>query len=90
MCLAVPGKILSVAGEDPLQRIGRVSFGGITKEVNLAFVPEAKVGDYVVVHVGLAISTVDEEEAERTLEYFRELGELMELEAGPEPKAEGP
>lgn len=90
MCLAVPGKILSVAGEDPLQRIGRVSFGGITKEVNLAFVPEANVGDYVVVHVGLAISTVDQEEAERTLEYFREMGELAELESGAEPRPENP
>lgn len=80
MCLAVPGKILSLAGEDPLQRVGRVSFGGVVKEVNLAFVPEAKVGDYVVVHVGLAISTIDEEEANRTLEYFREIGELAELE----------
>src|SRR6188472_1834683 len=80
MCLAVPGKILSIVGEDPLQRAGRISFGGIVKEVNLAFVPEAKVGDYVVVHVGLAISTVDEEEAERTLQYFREMGELAELE----------
>jgi hydrogenase expression/formation protein HypC len=81
MCLAVPGKLLEVAGEDPLRRSGRVSFGGIVKEVNLAFVPEAKVGDYVVVHVGLAISIVDEEEATRTLEYFREMGELAELEA---------
>jgi hydrogenase expression/formation protein HypC len=80
MCLAVPGKILSIVGEDPLQRAGRVSFGGIVKEVNLACVPEAKVGDYVIVHVGLAISTVDQEEAERTLEYLREMGELAELE----------
>jgi hydrogenase expression/formation protein HypC len=88
MCLAVPGKILSVAGEDPLQRLGRVSFGGIVKEVNLACVPEAKVGEYVIVHVGLAISTVDEEEAERTLEYFREMGELAELgESQPESGA---
>src|SRR5690349_7829295 len=97
MCLAVPGKILSVAGEDALQRTGRVSFGGIVKEVNLAFVPEATVGDYVVVHVGLAISTVDEEEAERTLQYFREMGELAELSesgesSGPaeEPKGASP
>lgn len=67
-----------MAGEDPLARVGRVSFGGIVKEVNLAFVPEAKVGDYVIVHVGLALSTVDEEEAERTLDYFRQIGELEE------------
>jgi hydrogenase expression/formation protein HypC len=81
MCLAVPGKILAIAGEDPLQRTGRISFGGIIKEVNLAFVPEVKIGDYVLVHVGLAISTVDQEEAERTLQYFREMGELAELES---------
>ncbi len=71
---------MSIAGEDPLQRMGRVSFGGIVKEVNLACVPEATVGDYVIVHVGLAISTVDPEEAERTLEYFQQIGELAELE----------
>ena len=74
---------MSVAGEEPLQRVGRVSFGGIVKEVNLAFVPEANVGDYVIVHVGLAISTVDEEEAERTLDYFRQMGELEELREPP-------
>src|SRR6187200_1197483 len=95
MCLAVPGKILSVAGEDPLQRTGRVSFGGIVKEVNLACVPEAKVGDYVIVHVGLALSTVDPEEALRTLEYFREMGELGELEeqsrkVTPQPMTKSP
>jgi hydrogenase expression/formation protein HypC len=84
MCLAIPGKILSVAGEDPLQRMGRVSFGGIVKEVNLAFVPEANAGDYVIVHVGLALSTVDQEEAERTLDYFRQMGELEELRAQPD------
>jgi hydrogenase expression/formation protein HypC len=80
MCLAVPGKILSIAGEDPLQRLGHVSFGGVVKEVNLACVPEAKVGDYVIVHVGLAISTVDESEAEQVFEYLREMGELAELD----------
>jgi hydrogenase expression/formation protein HypC len=80
MCLAVPGKILSVSGDEPLQRLGRVSFGGVTKEVSLVCVPEAKVGDYVIVHVGLAISTVDEAEAERVFEYLREMGELAELE----------
>ena len=58
MCLAVPGKILSLAGDDPLLRTGRVSFGGIVKEVNLAYTPEADIGDYVIVHVGFAISTL--------------------------------
>ena len=65
MCLAIPGKILDVSGDDPLLRTGRVSFGGALKEVNLAYVPEARVGDYVIVHVGFAISRLDEAEAER-------------------------
>ena len=66
-----------------MQRLGRVNFGGIIKEVNLACVPEAKVGDYVIVHVGLAIGTVDEQEAERVFEYLREMGELAELDGAP-------
>jgi hydrogenase expression/formation protein HypC len=82
MCLAVPGQVLSIAGED-LQRSGRVSFGGITKEVNLAYVPEAKVGDYVIVHVGFALSVVDEVEARQTFEYLRQMEELEELKTGP-------
>ena len=79
MCLAVPGRILSMQGED-LARTARVSFGGIVKEVNLAYVPEAKVGDYAIVHVGFAISLVDEQEALRTFEYLRQMDELSELE----------
>ena len=82
MCLAVPGKILEIQNEDPVMRTGRVSFGGIVKEVNLAYVPEAQVGDYVIVHVGFAISTLDEEEANRVFQYLDEIGELGELEAG--------
>lgn len=81
MCLAVPGKIISITGSDPLLRGGRVNFGGIIKEVNLGYVPEAKVGDYVIVHVGFAISTVDQEEAEQVFEYLRQMGDLSELEA---------
>ena len=80
MCLAVPGKILSIDATDPIMRTGRVNFGGIVKEINLAYVPEANVGDYVVVHVGFAISIVDEEEANRVFEYLREMDELAELE----------
>lgn len=76
MCLAVPGKLLSIAGDDPLLRTGKVSFGGILKEVNLACVPEANVGDYVIVHAGLAISVLDEEEAARTLEYLQQIQAL--------------
>jgi len=82
MCLAVPGKIVSVSGNEPLWRTGKVSFGGIVKEVNLAFVPEAAVGDYVLVHVGCAISRVDEQEAKRVFEYLRQMDELRELETG--------
>lgn len=80
MCLAVPGKILSVSGDDPMTRTGKVSFGGIIKEVNLAYVPEAGVDDYVIVHVGFAISMLDEKEAEQVFEYLREIGELEQLE----------
>ena len=80
MCLAVPGKILSVEGED-FARTGRVSFGGIVKEVSLAYVPEAAVGDYAIVHVGFAISLLDEQEALRTFDYLKQMGELAELES---------
>ena len=84
MCLAVPGKILSVSvGDEPLFRTARVSFGGIVKEVNLAYVPEAQVGDYVVVHVGFALNKLDEEEAQHVLEVIAEL-ELITDEEGPE------
>ena len=76
MCLAVPGQVLSIAGDDPLLRTGRVSFGGITKEVCLAYVPEVKVGDYVVVHVGFALSIVDEAEAQQVFAYLRQMEEL--------------
>jgi hydrogenase expression/formation protein HypC len=82
MCLAVPGKILSLAGDEPLLRTAKVSFGGIIKQVNLACVPEAAVGDYVLVHVGCAISRIDEEEAKRVFDYLDEMDELRELEAG--------
>lgn len=79
MCLAVPGKLLSITGEGET-RMGQVSFGGVGKEACLAFVPEAKVGDYVLVHAGFAISVLDEAEAQQTLEYFRQMGELAEAE----------
>ncbi|MGD1030440.1 MAG: HypC/HybG/HupF family hydrogenase formation chaperone [Opitutaceae bacterium] len=85
MCLAVPGKILDIAGEDPLLRAGRVSFGGIVKQVSLTCVPEAKVGDYVLVHVGIAISTIDPGEAEETFRYLREMGDLDGLDAPQKP-----
>jgi len=81
VCLGIPGKVISIE-ENPLGMTqGRVSFGGITKDVCLAYVPEAKVGDYVVVHVGFAISRIDEDEAQRVFGYLKELGELGELDA---------
>ncbi|MBE9167961.1 HypC/HybG/HupF family hydrogenase formation chaperone [Pleurocapsales cyanobacterium LEGE 06147] len=73
MCLAVPGKIVSITEEDLLLRTGRVSFGGVIKEVSLAYVPEARVNDYVIVHVGFALSILDREEAERTLNYVEQM-----------------
>ena len=80
MCLAIPGKITCISGDEPLMRTGKVDFGGILKDVNLAYVPEAKLGDYVIVHVGFAISRVDESEAQQVFEYLREMQELSELE----------
>ena len=80
MCLAIPGKITSISGDDPLMRTGKVDFGGILKEVSLAYVPEAQLGDYVIVHVGFALSRVDEAEAHQVFEYLREMQELAELE----------
>jgi hydrogenase expression/formation protein HypC len=82
MCLAIPGQILEVSNEDALLRSGKVSFGGVIKEINLAYVPEAKVGDYVVVHVGFAISIVDEAEARQVFKYLEQIQELEEIENG--------
>lgn len=82
MCLGVPGEILTITREEPLARTGRVSFGGIIKEVNLSYVPEAVMGDYVIVHVGVAISKVDEAEAAQVFAYLRQMDELRELQAG--------
>lgn len=81
MCLAIPGEIVEILGDGPLTRMARVSFGGVVREASLAYVPEAKPGDYVLVHAGFALQTVDEEEARRTLELFEQLG-------GMEPEGE--
>jgi hydrogenase expression/formation protein HypC len=86
MCLAIPGKVLEIMGDDPLLRSGRVSFAGAIKDVSLACVPEAKVGDYVMVHVGLALSIVDEAEAETIFGYLRQMGDLEGLEPTPAPQ----
>ena len=79
MCLAVPGRITSVTDGPPLMRRARVEFGGILKDISLAFVPDAAIGDYVLVHVGFAISTINQEEAGRVFEYLRQIGELGDL-----------
>ena len=78
MCLAVPGKIISIDRADPLLRSGKVDFAGVQKRVNLSYVSDAVVGDYVLVHVGFAISKVDEEEAVKVFAYLREMGDLAE------------
>jgi hydrogenase expression/formation protein HypC len=82
MCLSIPGKLVEVTDlSEEIFKSGKVSFDGVIKEVNLALVPEAKVGDYVMVHVGAAISVVDEVEAKKTFEILKQLGELDELDA---------
>ena len=79
MCLAVPGKLISMDDSPPLMRMGKVNFGGILKEVNLAYVPEVQLGDYVLVHVGFALSIVDETEANQVFEYLQKMDELADL-----------
>ena len=78
MCLAVPGRVLSVDGDDPAFRSGTVDFCGVRKTINLAFTPEVQPGDFVLVHVGFAISRIDEEEAARTFKYLEQIGALAE------------
>ena len=91
MCLGVPGKVITVVENDLGMTMGTVSFGGVHKEICLAYLPETKPGDYVIVHAGFAISLVDEQEAEETFAILRRMGELAELEeagegvAGPAP-----
>jgi hydrogenase expression/formation protein HypC len=81
MCLAIPGKIISMnTTVDDLLRTAKVSFSGILKDVNLSMTPEAKTGDYVLVHVGVAISIVDEQEANKIFSYLTEMGEVDELQ----------
>jgi hydrogenase expression/formation protein HypC len=80
MCLGIPGKVIAIE-HDPLGiHMGKVSFGGIVKDICLAYVPEVQVGDYVVVHVGFAISTIDEQEAMEVFTMLKEMGELDELD----------
>ncbi|MDX1314168.1 MAG: HypC/HybG/HupF family hydrogenase formation chaperone [Eudoraea sp.] len=85
MCLSIPGKLIEITSQlDETFRMGKVSFDGVIKEVSLTLVPEARVEDYVMVHVGAAISVVDEEEARKTFDLLKQLGELNDLEDGPD------
>ena len=84
MCLAVPGKILNIDKGESLLRSGEAEFGGVNRKVNLACVPEAEVGNYVLVHAGLAISVIDEEEAHKIFATLKEMADAEEKEAGNE------
>jgi hydrogenase expression/formation protein HypC len=86
MCLAIPGKILDTYDRKGV-RMAKVQFGGVTRESCVEYVPEARVGDYVLVHVGFALSVVDEQEAARTFALFEEMGQLAELEIPPDREA---
>jgi hydrogenase expression/formation protein HypC len=86
MCLGVPGKVVEIMEESPLgMTMAKVSFGGIVKETCLAYVPEAQMGDYVIVHAGFALSVIDEEEAMEVFEMLRQMEELSELDV-PQPE----
>jgi hydrogenase expression/formation protein HypC len=78
MCLAIPGKVLETSESHGL-KMAKVSFGGMIKQICLEYTPEAAIGDYVLVHVGFALSVVDQEEAERTYKLLEEMGQLTEL-----------
>jgi len=92
MCLAVPGRIVSVEGTDPAFRMGSVDFCGVRRIVNLAFTPDAVPGDFVLVHVGFALTRIDEEEAARTYQYLAQIGALEEegLALGPKEASGAP
>jgi len=80
MCLAIPGKLIEISHDPNGIRMGRANFGGIVKQVCLEYTPEATTGDYVLVHVGFALGTVDEEEATRTYRLLQEMDQLAELQ----------
>jgi len=85
MCLGVPGKVVEIQENPAGMTMGKVNFAGITKEVCLAYVPDVQIGEYVIVHVGFAISKVDEEEAMQVFEYLKQMDELAELDI-PQPE----
>lgn len=83
MCLSVPAKLISISGEDPLLRTGKVSLGGILKDISLAFVPEARIDDFVLVHVGFAIAVIDAAEAKFVFDYLQNMDEPIQPDALP-------
>jgi hydrogenase expression/formation protein HypC len=89
MCLGVPGKVIEIEPDALGMTMGKVSFGGVTKKVCLAYTPEAEIGDYVVVHVGFAISQIDADEAARVFEYLKEMDDLAELDVPQVDDSEG-
>ena len=92
MCLAIPGKLIEIIAHPSGIKMGKANFGGIVKQVCLEYTPEAKVDDYVLVHVGFALSTIDEEEAARTYALLKEMAQLQELDVPdiPEPMSQSP
>ena len=90
MCLGIPGKVVEISDDGPL-RMGKIDFGGVRKEACLAYVPEVAIGDYVIVHVGFAISRLDEDEALKTLELLRMIdADMVEMELGSMLAPDGP
>jgi hydrogenase expression/formation protein HypC len=92
MCLAIPGKLVEIMAHSSGIRMGKVNFGGIVKQVCLEYTPDAKMDDYVLVHVGFALSTIDEAEAARTYDLLKEMAQLQELDLPdiPEPMSRSP
>lgn len=83
MCLAVPGKILEITEVNDFTKSAKVSFGGAVKTIDVSFVPEAKIGDYIIAHVGFALSIIDEDEAKKTMEYLNEMFDMDSPEENP-------
>lgn len=83
MCLAIPGQVLEIVGDDPLTRIGKVAFAGIVKDASLALLPDTRVGDYVLVHAGFAITLLDQAEAQRTLDYLDDIDAVVSQQEQP-------
>ena len=85
MCLAVPGRVLDINARDPLLPSARVDFGGVVKDISLAYTPQARAGDYVLAHVGFAMTVIDEAEAARTLQALREVAAAVEADLPSQP-----